>query len=411
MELTKKEKSVQYAVWIVGFCGALWMVTSTCLGYIINSYPGLPITQVQQLLTLPSVVGIATSLLVGPLSMKISKKVLVTASLSCLLTSSVIFALVGGNNFNLLIVGCIVYGLHQGMGPVLMNSIIAALIPPAARANTSAKYSICAQVGGICYNVIGGWIASGNNGANWPKAFYLGLVILPVIILFNIVCPSMKPEKKNTQTTEIGNETAQTKDTFPLYAVFILLSNLLYVTFFYGFSLFISDYFINVRQIGDGVQCGYVTSSMTVGVVVTGLFYKYVGKIVKNWSPIVGCCLIACGFVVIACTGSVVTCMIGAFLIGMASLFINPFVTARLSMVVTGKYVTIAMSAYVLCTNVAIYISPFLINGLAGLFASADKPLEYMQARFLSAAAGIIIVAVIMAFIFPIYMKKHEEVV
>lgn len=403
-------RKIKIAVYAVAFCLSIWMITSTCFAYIVQSYPEMSLTQLQQLLTAYALVSIVVSLIMGPLSIKVSKKVLMNIGLCLLFTACMIYAFVGSKSYVLLYIGGMIYGMSAGITGVMLNSIIAEALPPETRADAMAKYSVFSQIGAIIYNILGGWIAAQNSGANWQRVYFLGVFIIPVLILFNLALPnSNQVSQPDSQTEQVPATQSAGKDKFPIYAVLMLVHLMVYVMFFYTFQLNISNYYVNVLMLGDTTQCGYITSGLTVGMVLSGAIYKYTASVFKNWGPCFGMSLCALGLLLISVGNHLFVFVLGAFLIGFGNMYVTPFVASRLSMVVSSKFVPIAMSLYLVSANVAIYLNPYCINGLASLFVSSSDSLALMKMQFLVGSVGAVFCVVLGIFLYPLYMKKHPD--
>lgn len=105
------------------------------MAYILNSYPNVPASTVTLLLTLPSLVGLVVSFLIGPISMKANKKALLIVSYCFMILSVAVYAFVGSKNITLLMVAAVLCGLCQGSCGTLQNSLIAERSKAEKRAN------------------------------------------------------------------------------------------------------------------------------------------------------------------------------------------------------------------------------------------------------------------------------------
>lgn len=206
---TNTSKRAVLALRILSAVLFLTAVTNPLLAYIIQSYSDLPVETVTSILTMPALVGIFVSFLIGPIALKINKKYLLLFSVSTTLIYFGIFAFVGsGGPFIMLIIGACILGISRGSGMALVNSSIAEFVEEKKRATTIASCMAIMQGGSAMVAIIGGRIAAVNDGANWPYAHFLGALTIPAVILFAILMPKRAEALEKSEEQAMSEKAA-----------------------------------------------------------------------------------------------------------------------------------------------------------------------------------------------------------
>ena len=310
---------------LMNLCVMMYMVTATVIGYIIASFHDVSQTRILLLLTIPALVALVVNILAGVLVQKVSKKALVILALCCHFAAMMIFFLSRGKNLQILYIGAVLAGVTQGSTNTLCGAIIADYVEPQERSGYIAKSQIFLNVGGIIWNMIGGALASGNNGAHWYNAYALGFV-LPIII---IVIFAVYPKGPTLQAAAPGGDMppmegmdhsvpADGKIPGKVFSVALLFS--LFSVFMYAFNLYISDYYINVLKLGSSAQVGIIQTCMTVAGMVIGFFYGGIFKKLKNKIVCIMMAVTGIGLLLIANIHSMTGFVIGAACLGIGYL-------------------------------------------------------------------------------------------
>lgn len=166
--MNSKQKSIFWSINLFAFVFLMYFITQVTKAYIAADYPEISDTMIANLLTIPNLVGLVFSFLIGPVALKYSKRKLTAVSLACVIVYCAVFYLTGLLHlpFWMLIVGCFFAGCSQGTYAPLLNSIIADHFPEEQRGNRIANYNVAINVGALIILQVSGFIASGNNGAN-----------------------------------------------------------------------------------------------------------------------------------------------------------------------------------------------------------------------------------------------------
>ena len=413
--LANAQKRTTAAIYIACTFLSTSYITITSMAYILNSYSDIPASTVNLLLTLPSLIGLVVSFVTGPIAMKVDKKTLTIISYAFMVVCVVIYALVGDTNFNLLLVAAVFCGLSQGSTGTLQNAIIAERIRPENRANVMAMVNALTYGGTIFYNIVGGKIAAANGGANWNHAYFLGFILIPTTILFAILLPKKHDEAAQESQPAGGEAQAQgpaeslgQSGTGMVYPVVLCLLYGVSMAFQYCTGLNMSNYFVNLLQLGDAALAGIVMSAGTLGVFVSGLLYKFYSKPLKNWVPVVGMFGYAVGSLLIAFIPNTAVFIVAQFIMGASTGCMTPYFVATISIRTPPKWVPVAMSLFMGFMNGFMFIAQYILDFLGKIGVDPANQVAYVGNKFAMAGYGLLICTIACVFLFPVYDKKHK---
>lgn len=386
------EKRVKIALAVLCLVVYTQTMTSALIAYIMNSYADIPATTVQQLLTLPGLIGLFVSFLIGPLSMKVNKKYLLAFTSLCVLAYFLIFFFIGGNGpFVMLIVAAALMGINQGSARTLTTSIIADFIEPTKQAAFVAFTTALMNVGGVLFNLVGGRIAAGNGGANWPNAYLLGLLLVPALLIYLWLMPkSPEAAEKDSKQAEI----TEASGTIPVKAILATLLNTLFAISVCAFMYNYSVYVITTYALGTSVETGIANSIyLTTGLV--GLVYPVFMKAFKRYIAPVGYGLFAVGMLLMVLVhSSIYVVYFSVLLIGLGFNIGNPFVSAYVMRITPKKWVPMAVSILFGGVNLGMYFSTYILKALGSLFGGG------VLAAFIVGCIGGVVSAILAVFLY-----------
>lgn len=403
-----KSKKITLAVYMLAFVTFVGFITTTVFGYILGSYPQVSPTTVALLLTVPSLVGLAVSFLIGPLSLKFGKKNLLIVTYLCMLIGALLFVFTGSKSIIMLIVGAALIGICQGSYSTLQNSLIADYVPEAERATIMTMTTVFINAGSIVYNLLGGKIGAINGGASWQNAYLLALMIVPAVIIFAVLCPKDTPvaSASTGDVDAIAKENDKTAKKINPYVFVICLHTGLCIAFIYSFSLNFSDYYINTLKLGTSAQTGIILSASTIGGMISGVLYKYYSKPLKAWVAPIGICLYGIFCLCCGLTHSMVGFIVCSAGMGACNTIVVPYASAAITMETQPKYIPVALSLFSGLVNGLIFLAPYMINGIAKIGVDVANTPAYMANKFIASGICLIVLSVIAVFIYPLRKKK-----
>lgn len=373
-------------------------LSNTVIAYIMSSYSDLSSTTVQQIMTLPGLVGLGISFVIGPLALKISKKTLLIICTASMLVYFIIFLVVGPNGpFFALLIAAGFAGITNGSTMALVGSEVAELFDESKRAAITAMTIAFQNIGLAILNMFGGTIAAGNGGADWPRAYFLGFLIIPALIVFTILMPKDKPVSAPEKGAVKKDEK---KNIPPIIFLFVFVQGIFCISrcaFQYNYS----SYIITEHTLGSSVQAGFTFSIFTVISVVVSLTYSIWDKLFKNWISTIGYAIFAVGmFLMLLINTSLAGIYLGALLIGFGFSILNPYCMARVMGEVSPRMVPVSMSIFVGTVMISMYVAPYVLNFFGNLFGGS------LDSIVMVGAVGGVICSISSVFMYVIRDKK-----
>jgi MFS family permease len=374
------QKRALIAIYIISFVLLLQSFTGTTIAYIIDSYSNLPPVSVQQIVSLPAIFGLIVSFLIGPIAMKINKKYLTIFTAIMIFIYFAIFALVGSNGpFGVLLFATVFAGIAQGTAMTLASSMIGEFIGAEKSASYVAISLALMNGGSALVAILGGVIAAGNNGANWPHSYYLGIILAPAIIAFGFLMPK-KPDNVEAapqQAAQAGPAPAATpavKEKLPARDIVIGVLAIFSSVCICGFLFYISVYIVNEFKLGSSVEAGIANSIFTITGLVTGFTYSIWAKLFKKLLIVVSFSLVT---LALFCMMTFTTTLFGAFaaalFLGWGFNMMNPYIMGFIMQITPPRLIPVGISFLMAGANVGMFIAIYVLNFLSGLLGGGLK--------------------------------------
>jgi MFS family permease len=376
------QKRALAAIYIISFVLLLQGFTGTTIAYIIDSYSSLPPVSVQQIMSLPAIFGLIVSFLIGPIAMKVNKKYLTIFTAIMVLIYFAIFALVGSNGpFGALLVSTVFAGIAQGAAMTLVSTMIGEFVGAEKSAAYVAISLALMNGGGALMSILGGIIAAGNGGANWPYSYYLGFILVPALIAFGVLMPK-KPDNVDAalhgaaqgdhSPAAAGSSTGKEKLSLRNIAIGILA--IFSSVFLCGFMFYISVYIVSEYKLGTTVEAGIANSIFTITGLVTGFTYTIWAKLFKKLLILVSFSLVT---LALFCMMTFTTTLFGAFaaalLLGWGFNMMNPYITGFIMQITPPRLAPVGISFLMAGANVGMFIAIYVLNFLSGLLGGGMK--------------------------------------
>jgi len=386
--MTTSKKAIT-AIYIISPGLMLAAITGTILGYIIQSYPGIPPTRVQQIVSLPALSGMVASLVIGPLTMRFNKKYLTIVIGGCSLAYFAIFSVVGAQGpFFMLIVAALIAGIPQCTAMTLASAMIGEFVGVAKSSNYISIQTAIMNGGGVLMNLVGGRIAAGNDGANWPMVYYLGAVIVPMLVAFAILMPK-KPDGAgganaaggDVATAGSGDAAAAASDKLPPRLFAIAGLGLVFAMMMSAFMLFISIYVINEYKLGTSTDVGFINSLFTAVGLAGTLTYFFWAKLFKGYLVLVCYLLETIGmFAVAFLHESLLGAYIVAVLMGWGFNVSFPFIMGFIMRITSPRMAPVGMSFLMVGVSLGMTVAPTVLNFLGALIGPGTHNVMLMAA-------------------------------
>jgi len=360
-------------------CSSIYLagMIGPSLAYIVSSYPNVPVSSVMSLLTIPGIVAMFVSFGIGPLSLKINKKYLMLISLSSALVYYAVFVLVGDRGpFAFLLAGACILGIIRGSGSTLVNAMIGDFVEPEKRASKIALTSAILHGGAGITALLGGMIAAGNDGSNWPFSFLLGFISIPVMIVFAIMMPK-KPDKPDLNEREVRCEKDINKDStekeeghikkgifgIPLKVFVVIMMHFIFMICLAAYFLNSSIYIIIEHELGTSADAGLVGTSFTVTAVIIGLTYGVWDKYIRKWIVPLSYTFAIFGFIsMLIFTKTIAGIWSAAFLLSLGMNLAGPYIISWVMSMTPTRLAPVSISVYMGCMNLGMFLAPYILS-------------------------------------------------
>jgi MFS family permease len=255
--------------------------------------------------TLPSLVVVPATIISGAVAgSKIKYRTL-------LIIASMLFAIGGTapyilNDFNMVLVSRIIFGIGVGIVSPLGNALVMRLFDGEQRANMMGMGSVVLNGAGIFFMIISGYICSINVNYTW----LLHLTALVPLIIFALFLP--EPEK----TKQVDGENIK----MPAGVYLISIAFGLVFMLFNPLLLNMSTILIS-EKIGNSATTGTILSMYTVGGMIGGALFSKVFKMTGKYIIPMSLVLLVVGLGVCNYSYNILMMMVGCIIAG-ASLFV-----------------------------------------------------------------------------------------
>lgn len=386
--MNKQSKAI-LAVCTASLIGMANMVTMSVLAYIYQAYAQVPKGTVALILLIPSLVGVFTAFLIGPLMHRIPKKIIILIAIGCVACSGSIFFFLGGNcPIGVLLLGAALLGFVQGSMASVPSAVISENTEPAGRGRFLGFQTASLNAGSLVMSVLGGMLGA----ARWQNAYAILFISLPIFVFVAIMLPMDHPVQAGKAATE--------RTPIPGRVYMMCIHFALMFICFYTFAVNISSYIITEYQLGSSAQAGIVSALQTVMGVITGIIFGSMVKKTKELTVPMCCFLVAIGYFAAAnITGTMAGCIIGSILLGFGKSAVMPYVINQVSVTAKGPNIPVCISMLMGCMNLGMFVSNYVIGFLAGLTGP-----KTIYSSFTTCAIFSLVTAVLGFFL---YRKKN----
>ena len=393
--MNKKSSRAIISACVACLIGMSNMVTMSVLAYIYQAYADVPKGTVALILLIPSLVGVFTAFLIGPIMRKIPKKIIILVAIACVACSGGMFYFLAGNcPISILLIAAVLLGFVQGS----MASVPAAVITENTEVETRGKFlgfqTASLNAGSLLMSVLGGVLGA----TRWQNAYLILFIAIPIFIFVALIMPMDQPESINKASAP--------KQPIPREVYFMCVHFALMFICFYTFAVNISAYVILEYKLGTSAQAGLVAALSTIMGVITGLSFGKLVQKTKDLTVPIACVLVALGYFASAnLTGSLAGCLIGSVLLGFGKSSVMPYVINKISITAKGPNIPICISLLIGCMNLGMFVSNYVIGFLSGLFGGNS-----IYSTFTTCAIFSLVTAVLGFFLYSFKSKKSSKV-
>lgn len=358
---------------VIGVSGALSTIGA--------HFPDASQTMIQNIISIPCLLVIPVTLIVGKLMSTVSKKMLAIVGVLLFLIGGVVPAMMDSLQIILVFRG--VLGVGIGIIQPVASALVAENFEGPERDRVQGNVTSAQMIGCAALVFAGGWLAS----ISWNFAFWVHLLAIVALILILVCLPNVKPVKVETQENRQGAK---------LTSGALMWAATMFVLFIGGqiYSVYLA-YIVTEKSLGTSAQSGSAMAFFAIGGFLIGLVFGKLSKKTGNLTLSVGLAGILISYLVIAFSANMWMIYLGAFLFGVSLSICMPCVivgTANsVSVAASGMAISITMCGQ----NLAQFLCPYLVNPLTAMFGngSNENQLAFLMGAALTAV--MLVVAVI----------------
>ncbi|MEN1986516.1 MFS transporter [Paenibacillus hubeiensis] len=289
---------------------------------IAKAFPGISLTHVGLLTTIPSLFVILGVLIGNRLEQVIGKKVTILTGLGLVLIAG-IFPALYHEHFSLLFVSRCLFGLGIG----LFNRLIIQMISDMYRENPSKQATVIGLesafegLGGICLTLLVGQLLP----MGWHTSFCVYGLALPVFIAFLCFIPSDRRglnENKKQQLTTHSDHTLDKKSLQVMIGFGVLL--FLIVMIFINYNIQITPLLLE-QKIGNATNGSNMLAFLGLGAFIAGFSFGKIYKIFGHYIVASSMMLLGGAMLVTTVSQSIILTTFCSMVIGFSFRCIMPY--------------------------------------------------------------------------------------
>lgn len=329
---------------------------SSILGILQESYPDVPVTTIQLILTIPPLISVPGTLLAGLLSTVIRKKYIAEFALLVIFIGGMVPLASPNPTITTMFLASGSIGLGQGLLHPLASAFICQSWDGATRGRVLGFKQSFNYVGAALVALGVGTLAL----VHWSYAFLVYIGVVPILILTHFLLPKGTKEKRSFSTKHVAGAI---RDILNPSAIYLFVLFFVATMFSYGFhtnvALLVSD-----RDLGSTMDVSFVTSTISITSFLLGVAYGATINRLGKSTLAIGFVLLACGMVVSSLATNIFMLVMGGVLFGLGTGIQEISTVYYVSMVVEKRYVTMALSIVVSCVSLGAAISPFTVQAI-----------------------------------------------
>lgn len=345
------------------------LAVASGLSSFAAAFPELPLSMIQLLTSLPSLIGMPVILLSGLLCSRFSKKQIVTVSMLLMIAGGLGPVLLH-QRFSQLVVCSVLFGLGFGGISPLTTALIQEHFPPEKQPAMLGYQSAVIGIGGALFSFLGGRLAAGG----WWHTYFAYLLFLPVLAAI-LLQPAGEPH---------AMQSVSLKGLLRWELGFYLVQSILFAMLFFTFQNNVA-LLLAARGLGDSAVSGRVLAvQSTVGIISGILGGKILSAAGKFALP--GIFLVSgCAMLLIFFGGQVPVFYGAAAMLGFVFSLRMPAGYLKATASVSPALATMATAVYCSSSSLGQFLSPLFINALA----------EDIGGKFILSAAALLAVGVL----------------
>ena len=380
IRLTDSEKMHAAPIYMLSFVSMVSLVVSPALAMIAKEYSWASNTQIQLMISLPSLATIAAALVTPALQRRYSLRTLFLSNLAVMLFFGVAPFFI--KSFGLILVTRVISGFSVGFLSILLNVAITTRFHKQAQGRVMGFKTVFASISAILITYFGGVLAN----LNWRLTFLMFLIVLPAIAVIWLKLKKEEPERSELAGSREKTRRFQKPQGITL---FLCVTSFLYIIFLQCF-LTNAAFLVESEHFGTSVVSGTSLAFYNLAGLLCGLLLSRMKRLLHGSTLFFGYLVSAVGILLAGLAGSSALVYAGAVFggFGMATyLGIGPLdITGTVSREkAAGGIALLAITQYL-----GQFLSPLVVTPLAALFAK-----DSVRMRFYVSAAVLFALAVL----------------
>ncbi|SHH86680.1 Predicted arabinose efflux permease, MFS family [Sporobacter termitidis DSM 10068] len=354
---------IMIPVMLIGIFQAAFQSFSTVLADIAKVFPDQSPTLIQSILTIPSLVTIPVSLLVGILASYVTKKNLVLFALSSMFLGGVLPLAIHSSVYAL-IVSSVLIGIGQGFLITIASAILAEHFDGVARGTTMGLKQAASGVGQAALTILTGYLCV----LAWYKAYYVYFLVLPIIVLTAIFLPKGKLDVKlvGKGVGASGFRSVFTPSLIYMCILFFLLG-MLEFAFYTNIAMSMTS-----KGLGDASAIGVATAFNNITTILIGLVLGYILRAFRKYTMALAMLIIGVSYFILAFAQNLTAVSIGGLVFGIGAGIQMPAALYYIIESVSKTACSLAISISMALVSLGVSMSPIIINAIAQCFGKVD---------------------------------------
>jgi MFS family permease len=388
--MNQSKTKVKLAIYSIGLLMMGVIGVTGALVAIGENFPTASQTMVQNIISIPCLVVIPATVIIGKLMDTVSAKTLAVFGILAFLVGGVVPYFLNDLTGILFFRG--VLGIGIGTMQTIGSALVAQNFEGAERDREQGKLT-SAQMLGCCVMVFaGGWLGA----VKWNLSFLTHLLAVVSLILVLAFLPSIKPQKTRPAADAPAGKAKLTGSSWSWALVMFILFISAQI-----YSVYMA-YIVSEKALGTSAQAGNAMAFMAIGGFLMGLYFgKLAGK-ARGYTFTVGLLCIVVSYFVIAYAASMGMIYVGALFFGAALSICMPVCVVGTGNSVAPNAAPLAISITMCAQNAAQFVCPYICNPIV----SAIDPARATQWAFI--LGGLL--AAVMALGATVWGAKQNKV-
>jgi len=362
------------------------------LARISTAFPEASDTQIQFLMTFPSIFCLVFTLVSALLSDRLPKKTLSIAGLTVIGCAGILACLFHGTLL-VLYVWAAFLGIGIGMVAPMAPSLVNECFDGNERQTMLGWQNSANNIGSMIMTFLSGFLAL----MGWHFGYLVYLLGIPGIIFAAIAVPG----KKHNQSAAISGPAVMTQPGRGKFRLVILKEMIITALFLFIYSAAPANLAMLVAQrgLGDTAYAGTVSTMFLLGGTVSGLFFGKISGIFKGFTAALGTLFLAAGAVLIGLSTSTPALIIGCLVAGASISMTLPVCMGSASRL--KGYETLNSAIILSSSFVGVFLAPMITNIASAVTGSSDTSFRFYT------IAAIAVMLSVLGYVF--FAKKSKS--